>query len=236
MNAPVPKVSVLIVTHNYGRYLAECLDSVFRQTMTDFEVIVVDDGSTDETAAVVRAYPTVRAIVQERRGVGAARNRAVGESRGAFTAFLDADDFWPPDRLAVLLPLAEKAWPQDTLVFGRMENFLEDATLRESPMVRAMAERTQGALPSLGLLPRDLFARLGGFDESLVYGEDSDLGIRWQLVGIRHLFCDNLVLYRRLHGANLSMTARSDCSGRDTLKFFARQLRARRGGKPPCSP
>lgn len=236
MNAAIPKVSVLIVTHNYGRYLSACLDSVFRQTMTDFEVVVVDDGSTDDTAAIVNAYPSVRYIFQENGGVGAARNRAVRESRGAFLAFLDADDFWPPDRLEALLPLSEKAWSAGVLVFGRMENFLEDEALRERPMVQAMTGKNRGPLPSLGLLPRGLFEQVGGFDESLAYGEDSDFGIRWRFARIQPLFCDNLVLHRRLHGANLSMTARSDCGSDGTLKLITRQLRARRRKKPPCSP
>lgn len=236
MTEVAPKVSVLIVTCNYGHFLSECLDSVFRQTMTDFEVVVVDDGSTDETAAVVKGYSPVRYIFQENRGVGAARNRALSESQGEFLAFLDADDFWPADRLRVLLPLAEKGWPKDVLVFGRMGNFLEDAALSEKPMVQAMRKKIQAPLPSLGLLPKSLFDRVGGFDESMAYGEDSDFGIRWRLDGIRPFFCSNLVLYRRLHGANLSMTARSDCSSHGTLKLIARQLRARRWGKQPCSP
>ena len=97
-----PRVSVIIPTYNYGRYISEAVESVLAQTYTDFEVIVVDDGSTDQTPQVLERYTgVIRYIRQENMGVVEARNRGIRESRGEFIAFLDADDKWISNKLAL---------------------------------------------------------------------------------------------------------------------------------------
>jgi glycosyltransferase involved in cell wall biosynthesis len=95
-----PTVSVITPAFNAAPYVRETLDSVLAQTFTDFEVIVVDDGSTDETAAIVDWYaqrdPRVRVVRQANRGIAAARNTAIAHARGRFLALLDSDDLWFP--------------------------------------------------------------------------------------------------------------------------------------------
>jgi glycosyltransferase involved in cell wall biosynthesis len=95
-------VSVLIGTYNYGRFLTQCLESVCGQTRPPDEVIVVDDGSTDETDQVLRRFPDVRYIRQNHEGKSVAFNRAVRESTGDIICHLDADDFWMPDKLELV--------------------------------------------------------------------------------------------------------------------------------------
>ena len=93
-------ISVVIPTYNYGRFIAEAIRSVFDQTLLPSEVIVVDDGSTDNTADIVREFrEVVKYVRQENAGVCAARNRGVLESTGELIAFLDADDIWEPTKL-----------------------------------------------------------------------------------------------------------------------------------------
>ncbi len=95
-----PKVSVVIPNYNYAQYLPQALDSVLSQTYKNLEIIVVDDGSSDKSASVVRSYgPRVRLIEQKNAGVSAARNHGVRESTGELIAFLDADDSWLPNKL-----------------------------------------------------------------------------------------------------------------------------------------
>lgn len=94
-----PLVSVVIPAYNAARYLGDALDSVFAQTVADLEVIVVDDGSTDHTSGVAKAYPGVRLLRQSNQGASAARNRALELSRGRYIALLDADDLCHPERL-----------------------------------------------------------------------------------------------------------------------------------------
>lgn len=96
-----PQVSVIVPAHNVVRYLPGCIASVLAQTWADFELIVVDDGSTDGTAAVVRAQsdPRVRLVSQANRGLAGARNGGIRAARGELLAFLDADDLWHPEKL-----------------------------------------------------------------------------------------------------------------------------------------
>ena len=106
-------ISIVIPLYNKEKYISDTLRSVFGQSFQDFEVVIVDDGSTDGSAAVVRSYddPRIRLIEQANGGVSAARNRGIAEARGEYIAFLDADDEWKPDYLATQHSLAVK-YPQ----------------------------------------------------------------------------------------------------------------------------
>ncbi|MCS6288427.1 MAG: glycosyltransferase [Nitrospira sp.] len=97
----MPRVSVVIPTYNCAKFLGRTIDSALKQTYRDFEIIVVDDGSTDGTQALVAAYKeSVRYVYQSNQGASAARNAALSRASGEFIAYLDADDLWLPDKLA----------------------------------------------------------------------------------------------------------------------------------------
>lgn len=97
----MPRVSVVIPTYNCARFLGRTIESVLRQTYRDYEVIVVDDGSTDDTQKLISGYSgLVRYLYQENQGASAARNLAIARSGGEYIAYLDADDLWSPDKLA----------------------------------------------------------------------------------------------------------------------------------------
>ncbi len=103
MNERCPVFSIIIPAYNVGEYIEETLQSVYNQTFLDFEIIVINDGSTDSTATKLlkQVDPRLRVISQQNQGVSAARNRGIKESRGEFVAFLDADDLWGKHRLAL---------------------------------------------------------------------------------------------------------------------------------------
>src|SRR5688572_22302626 len=102
-------VSVVIPTYNYGRFIAVAIESILRQTRPPLEIIVVDDGSTDETASVVESFgDAVKYVRQENAGVCAARNRGAAESRGDVIAFLDSDDSWEPTALERQVPFFDQ--------------------------------------------------------------------------------------------------------------------------------
>jgi glycosyltransferase involved in cell wall biosynthesis len=113
---------VVIPAHNAERYLAETLESVRAQTFSDYEILVIDDGSTDRTAEIAAGYSGVTLLSQNNRGAAAARNAGIRTARGQFVAFLDADDIWVPSKLekqaANLLRNPQTAWIySDALVF-----------------------------------------------------------------------------------------------------------------------
>ena len=140
-----PRISVLIVSHNYALFLPQCLGSVQEQTFTDYETVLLDDGSTDGTAEIAARYGRVRYIRQERRGVAAARNAAIRAARGEYLAFLDADDFWPPDRLRLLYAFAASA-PSPKSLFSARWTIFSAARRREKYRWRRLWPSVRKAL------------------------------------------------------------------------------------------
>ena len=118
---PLTLVTAAIPTYNRARFLAGALESVFAQTFREFEVLVVDDGSTDETPTVLAGYrDRIRVVRQENRGRSAARNRAVQEAGGRYLSFLDSDDRWLPEKLERQVPVLEGD-PSVAMVHGHVD-------------------------------------------------------------------------------------------------------------------
>jgi glycosyltransferase involved in cell wall biosynthesis len=208
----VPRVTVIIPTYNRWPMLGEAIESVLGQTYPGFELIVVDDGSTDETVARLNKYRSrLRLISQGRRkGVSAARNVGAGEARGSLLAFLDSDDLWRPTKLAFQADFME-LHPEIAVCQT------EEIWIRNGVRVnaRAIHRKPDGDifLPSLDLclvspsavmMRRDLFVALGGFDEALPVCEDYDL---WLRIAIDHqvaLMPELLAIKRGGHADQLS--------------------------------
>src|SRR5688572_19309459 len=121
------RTSVIIPTYNYGRFVREAIESVQRQTVQDFEIIVIDDGSTDDTQEVLRgiADPRLRIYRTENRGLSAARTEGLRHTRGEFIAFLDSDDRWRPEKLELQLAMMERE-PDLGAVFTNLVQFKGD--------------------------------------------------------------------------------------------------------------
>jgi glycosyltransferase involved in cell wall biosynthesis len=178
-------VSVIIPLFNKREYIDRAIDSVLRQTITDFELIVVDDGSTDAGGDVVRKYTDrrIQLIVQENAGVSAARNRGAVESHGNWIAFLDADDEWYPCFLERSLEFLTQH-PTVHAVFSDL--FLKKLGRRHNPPDAGgtgivddyfeMAVKCNGYPVSFCavVLDRDVFWQSGGFPPGVAYGEDID--------------------------------------------------------------
>lgn len=199
------KISVLIVTYNYGRYLRDCLNSVLSQDCgEELEILVVDDGSTDETRRIVEEFPQVRYLYQEHAGVSSARNRALKEATGSFFAFLDADDMWAPGKLRLQMNYLQ-AHPDCQAVFTAYENFLESPLTGEEDWVRrciSFSQRDRFCLPT-ALFRRDVCRQLGEFAPALIRGEDSDWTGRLRVKALTSGYIGQCLYLRRLHGQNL---------------------------------
>lgn len=179
----MPRVSVIVPAYNAEGTIDRAVASVLSQTMTDLEVLVCDDGSTDGTAAKLAACGDgrLRVLRQENRGRGAARNRALAEARGHYVALLDADDWWLPTKLAGDVSLLDSQ-PDDMLVFanlyvmnraGHLYRTMNGKwTVAHSGRVFPLLLQGNFVPTSTVTLPRRVALAVGGFDPSLVRGQD----------------------------------------------------------------
>lgn len=196
-------VSVVIPAHNSRLYIASALDSILAQPHRPLEILVVDDGSTDCTAQIVRGYaPEVRLIEQDHRGHPAARNAGIRAAAGEFIGFLDHDDLWSPDKLGRQLECFERD-PALDLVFGHILNFFTPEMPAEERKRLAVPLR-----PLAGLLQGAMLARRPSFDRVGLFSEDRQVGdfIDWYgraLVAQLNveILLETLV-YRRIHANN----------------------------------
>ncbi len=201
-----PLVSCVISVFNGERYLAEALDSALSQTYQSVEVIVADDGSTDRTAEIAAKYQgRVRYMYQEHKGAAAAKNMVLRSTKGEFVAFLDADDLWHPDKLALQVAAVHEK-PEIDLCFTNYRNFWvpemrdEERKYRGHPLVSP-----EGAWSICTLLThRSIFTRHGVFNEKL-HGYEN---ITWMLATARAgaviKVLPETLMYRRIHNTNQS--------------------------------
>ena len=218
-----PLVSVIIPVYNYDRYLGEAVESVLNQTYKHLEVIVVDDGSTDRSREVAQSFAErgVRYCHQVHTGIGPARNRGVEMAQGEFLAFLDADDRWPDEKLALQL----RAFENDAsleMVFGQA------LQLQNGPAWEAGVKNknlmVDGGVPGMVagtmLIKRAAFDRVGKFPAGLKMGEFIDWYARTGELQIRSLVLPELLLWRRIHDSNTVLRERQ------SVTDYARVLKA----------
>ncbi|MDP9024893.1 MAG: glycosyltransferase [Candidatus Eremiobacteraeota bacterium] len=179
----MPLVSCVIPSYNYARYLRAAIESALGQTHRDIEVIVVDDGSTDESIEVLRSYgDRIRWIAQANQGVSAARNAGIREARGEFIGFLDSDDAWRPTKIERQLSLMDDpevglvhCWVCEIDGDGRTLQIVGGG-MRGWPLVEhAQLQSTVLGGGSGALLRRKCFDELGGFDVKLSMSADWDM-------------------------------------------------------------
>jgi glycosyltransferase involved in cell wall biosynthesis len=198
-----PLVSVMIGAYNAAAYLPDAIESVIAQSYRPLELIVVDDGSEDETAAIARRYgEPVRCVSQPNGGMAAARNRAIAEARGDYFAFLDADDRFCPDKIAQQLACFERD-PDLDVVFGHVTEFLSpDLDAAAAARLRRPMHDVAWPTPNLMLVRRDAFFRVGRFSTELKVGIGVDWYARAMELGLKSLVPPIVVLERRLHADN----------------------------------
>jgi glycosyltransferase involved in cell wall biosynthesis len=212
-----PQVSVIIPTYNRGWIIKEAIDSVLAQDYTEFEVIVVDDGSTDHTSDILNSYGDVIKVFSEKnKGVSAARNRGIEEASGTFIAFLDSDDLWLSQKLSVQIEFFNQT--PDALICQTEEVWIRNG-LRVNPKKRHKKPSGMIFKPSLELclispsavmIRRSLFDRVGEFDETLPACEDYDLWLRISCRFPVYLIDAPLIIKRGGHDDQLSKGAGLD--------------------------
>jgi len=209
-----PKVSVIIPTYNRAHYLKSAVESVLSQEYSDLELIVVDDGSTDGTKALLEGYGD-RLIYsrQERKERSAARNKGVSLAKGEYVAFLDSDDVWFSDKLKRQVPILDDAPRNVVLVHGHkqtVDDGLKPLSVREDKPLRSGSSgarkretyevylRSHRIFTSTILIRRSELLEAGGYDTAINGREDLDLYLRLLLLGCEFAFCSGppLIKYR----------------------------------------
>lgn len=221
MSANQPRVSVIIPVYNGERYLAEAIESVLQQTLPPAEVIVVDDGSADGSGAVAQSFAAVRYLRQVNGGSNAARNRGILHSTGDFLAFLDADDLWMPDKLAVQMAVLTQE-PALDFVYGYVEQFFSpDLSVTQ----RAGWVDTSHPIPGIHqgtlLARRSSFLKIGLFQEDQMYTQFTGWYALSQDRQMRERILSDVVMRRRVHDSNMSLRG-----GEQAKRAFAHALKA----------
>jgi glycosyltransferase involved in cell wall biosynthesis len=196
-----PLVSAIVAAFQAEAFLEDAIASILAQDYAPFEVVVCDDGSTDRTGEILAEHPALHTINQPNSGPAAARNAAAAASSGELLAVFDADDLWPPNRLAVQVGHLARH-PEAGCVLGRQE-WIDPPPWDTRDAVYGELD----GIPFNSLLARrTVFEELGGFDESFTHGEDRDFLFRLRERGIRIDVIPDTVVFRRFHGANLTLS------------------------------
>lgn len=202
----LPETSVIIPCFNQGRYLAEAVNSVLNQSCVPAEIIVIDDGSTDETADVAASFGNkIEYVYQQNAGLGAARNAGIKKAKGDLIAFSDSDDYWSLDKLEKQVGFLHGA-PNVDMVFGKCRQFISP----ELPDDKKRTLRGDGTILNAifagsMLARRAVFDKAGFFATHLQVGEFIDWFARAKAAGATHVTMDDVFVHRRMHGENMSL-------------------------------
>ncbi|MGQ9611024.1 MAG: glycosyltransferase family 2 protein [bacterium] len=207
-------ISVIIPTYNYGEFVSYAIKSVLCQTYQDFELIIVDDGSTDNTKEIVQEFVNsdkrIRYLYQKNRGLSSARNTGIKASRGMFIAFLDADDIWFPEKLEYQMEIMKNIHSIGLVGCGYINFNYNDGNTQiiipdqELDLARELTVKNAIYGSASGVLvKKECFERVGLFDEKLKAAEDWDMWLRI----IKHYdirFVDKPMVKIRIHNRNMS--------------------------------
>jgi len=226
-----PKVSAIVPAYNCACYIGQTVESVLNQTYPNCEIIVVDDGSTDDTQSILQPYcDRIRYIYQENQGVAAARNRGIQEARGEFIAFLDHDDFFLPDKLATQvacfqlqpeLGIVHSGWRR---VDSRGEPLGDIEPWQKAPNLDLEEWiRWKPILLSAMMFRREWLEQAGGLDTRFQQVCDLDLALRLTLMGCQSAWLHQITVCYREHDRNESRKTPLQAQESWTLldKFFA---------------
>lgn len=221
------KISVVIPSYNTGKSLPRAIESIQKQTCRPDEIIVVDDGSEDDTKSVVKNIPgDIQYHFQENKGVASARNKGLDLATGDLITFIDADDIWVENKIEIQLDLLKKK-PEADVIIGFLQRIYPINNKTSAGNNYNYEEEAQFAL-SLGcaLIRKKVFKRVGLFNEDMKLSEDLDWFLRVRESNINVFVHDDIVQYYRQHNNNITQDGIT--TKRYMLKAFKKSLDRRR--------
>ena len=227
------QVSVIVPTRNRARYLRRALDSICAQRLPAKEIIVVDDASSDNTEATVANYNSSRIRYlrcPKQRGAGHARNMGIDVAKGRYLAFLDDDDLWMPDKLALQVEHLQRCKEQVGMVCCAYRIISEISGTKvktwvppKTPMDAVYFLRTTGFMTTIPLIRSHCFAITGGFDEQLTGSQDRDMWVRIaDAFGVAAI--PQILAEHRIHGSQITtnLPAKAAASALMLIKYYKR--------------
>lgn len=224
MNSPL--VSVILPVYNGATFLRETIESVLTQTYKYFELIVVDDGSTDDSKEIIQSYPEAQYVYQTNQGVPFARNAGVQNSNGQYLCFIDQDDLWLPEKLEKQIQ-AFRAQPELGYCITRQVFYLSPDVPRPAWCPEDWLDKPlAGYSPSTFMITRSLFEQKGAFDTGLLTGSDTEFFFKLKDEMVAFLQLDEVLVKKRVHSLNQS-TAR-EALRRDIMETVRRSIHRQR--------
>jgi glycosyltransferase involved in cell wall biosynthesis len=219
-------ISVIIPVYNCEKYIAEAIESVLSQTYKAYEIIVIDDGSEDNSAAIIKSFPNVQYYRQKNRGLAAALNTGLSKVTGNFISFLDSDDIWVKNKLEKQIQkLNEDKTIEGIFSYHKRFYSTENGQLTESEL--ADTKRILPAFFKAALLIRkESFFKVGLFDESITMGDFLDWYRRAMDLGIKMEILKQVLFFRRIHNANSSLINRANIN--DYVRIMKTSMDRRR--------
>ena len=205
-NNITPSISVIIPTFNRKKYLGEAIESILKQDYQPMEIIVIDDGSTDNTETLMKKYPDVHYVYQENTGQAAARNRGIALAKGEYLAFLDSDDIWLAGKLHLQMNYMQNH-PEVKMLFGHVQQFCteEYKSLHSKEATKVLPGLFLGTL----LMRKKDFMEIGYLQTQLHVGEFIEWFSRAKEAGYKYYTLEDVILKRRLHDSNIGLQQQS---------------------------
>lgn len=225
-------ISVIMAAYNRQKYVIEAIESVLSQNV-ELELIIIDDGSTDNTKPLIESYieqhnlrEKIRLYTQKNQGWAAAQNYAMSYANGDYFAFIDSDDIWLPNKLAQQYKLLSEQTDLD-MVFGHVQQFISpELTTQEQQKIYCPAIKQPGLL-SVGMcIKRSAFYKVGEFNSKWQKGSFIDWFARAQEQSLKYSVLDDVVFKRRLHTSNLANVKHS--SNLDYVRLLKEKLNRQR--------
>jgi glycosyltransferase involved in cell wall biosynthesis len=206
----IPQISVIIPIYNNALYIQEAITSVLSQGIEKLEIIIIDDGSTDDFEEKIKGFnnPRIRLIKQINSGAAAARNNGIKNAKGEFLAFLDADDIWAPNKLKLQLEVLINR-EDINMVYGQVKEFYDSSILGYDDLqknAKTFVGYTQSAL----LISKKDFHSVGDFQSKWKVAEFIDWYDRAKYVGLSEFLLPDMLMFRRIHSGNIDRLHRPD--------------------------
>lgn len=221
-----PLVSVILPVYNGAEFLAESLETAVAQTYRHFEIVVLDDGSTDDSARIAKAFPRVRYFYQQNGGIADARNNAIALARGELLAFLDHDDLWAHNKLELQVAYLRQH-PDIALALAHERLFFTHGYTSEFWLNHKLMQNDHlGLVPGTWLLKKEVFYQVGPLNPRFRISDDVEWFMRFLDKGFQYGVVEETLLFKRMHGENASFQIQA--AVQEILMAFRASIQRRR--------